>query len=276
MGFLEWLFGKKPAGEQISPKSDGKPIITMEILPPVPKPPIDKSKFSAIGNSEPLCPYCGYHFDKMPQRKKACPNCKKVFYSRTRPLDNLKVLVTTDQLNEVERQNSIKNGSFSERQQNQYNKTRDDLRKRFGNEPSYSDVTWGFLNKEAQYMARRKDWGLYTNVIAQQANFLEREEQFKQALIFYQQLCYLDLNGPENIGGLGSDANFPSFNPETAFLPPTNVEHFFKLGTDMKMSAAEIKTIFIEHNTKIYKSLKLPVSPENAWQSIEKIFPQND
>jgi len=54
------------------------------------------------------------------------------------------------------------------------------------------------------------------------------------------------------------------------------VEHFFKLGTDMKMSAEEIKSIFIEHNTKIYKSLKLPVSPENAWKSIEKVFPPAD
>jgi len=275
MGFLEWLFGKKPVTEQTSPKIKEKTLLTITMLPPVPKPPVDKSKFTAIGNSEPLCPYCGYHFDKMPQRKKECPNCKKVFYSRTRPLDNKKVLVTLDQLNEIERQNSIKNGSFSERQQNLYNKTHDDLRERFGKEPSYSDVTWGFLNKEAQYMARRKDWGLYTNVIAQKANFLEREGKFKQALIFYQQLCYLDLNGPENIGGFGSDINIPPFNPKMAFLPPANVEHFFKLGTDMKMSATEIKSVFIEHNTKIYNSLKLPVSPENAWKSIEELLSSN-
>jgi hypothetical protein len=268
MGFLEWLFGKKTTTEQPS-QSDGKPRLIMTFLPQVSRPPVDKSKFSAIGNTEPLCPYCGHRFDKMPQRKKECPNCKKVFYSRTRPLDHQKVLVTSDQLNEVERQNAINNGSFNERQQILYNKTREDLSARFEKEPSYSDVTWGYLNREAQYMARRKDWGLYTNVISEQARFLEREGRRKEALIFYQKVCYLDVNGPENIGGLGNDINFPSFNPKTGLLIPGNVKLFFKLGDDLKLSADEIKTIFIENNTKVFKSLKLPVSPEMAWGMIE-------
>jgi len=92
MGFLDWLFGKR----EVLPKQDSTPKIS-------------DSKNTAIGNTEPICPYCNYRFDKMPQRKKKCPNCMKFFYSRTRPLDNKKVLIKENQIEELEQQWAIKN-----------------------------------------------------------------------------------------------------------------------------------------------------------------------
>jgi hypothetical protein len=86
MGLLDWLFGKKSVSKQDETLKS------------------DDSKFTAIGNTEPLCPYCNFKFDNMPQQKKQCPNCKNFLYSRTRPLDNKKVLIKGEQIDELERQ----------------------------------------------------------------------------------------------------------------------------------------------------------------------------
>lgn len=91
MGFLDWIIGEKPAPkEDISQKIEG-------------------SKFTAIGNTEPICPYCNFKLNKMPQKKKKCPNCNNFIRSRTRPLDNKKVLIKEDQMKELAIQWAIKN-----------------------------------------------------------------------------------------------------------------------------------------------------------------------
>jgi SPP1 gp7 family putative phage head morphogenesis protein len=92
MGFLDWLTGKKTEERQnASPK-------------------IDNSGITAIGNTEPVCPYCNFRFDTMPQKKKQCPKCENFVRSRTRPFDNKKVLIKEEQMIELERQWTIKNG----------------------------------------------------------------------------------------------------------------------------------------------------------------------
>jgi hypothetical protein len=86
MGLLDWLFGKTsfPKQNVVSKTAD--------------------SKFTAIGNTEPICPYCNYRFDRMPQKKRKCPNCNNFVRSRTRPLDNKKVLIKEEELGELEKQ----------------------------------------------------------------------------------------------------------------------------------------------------------------------------
>ncbi|MCJ7770200.1 minor capsid protein [Candidatus Bathyarchaeota archaeon] len=91
MGLIDWFTGKKPPDKQNT-------ILTTS-----------NSEFTAIGNTEPLCPYCNYRLDKMPLKKKQCPNCKNFIRSRTRPLDNKKVLIKEEQVDELERQWAIKN-----------------------------------------------------------------------------------------------------------------------------------------------------------------------
>lgn len=91
MGFLDRLFGKREKSEQDS----------------IPK--MSDSKDTAIGNTEPICPYCNYRFDKMPLKKKKCPKCNNFVRSRTRPFDNKKVLIKENQIEELDRQWAIKN-----------------------------------------------------------------------------------------------------------------------------------------------------------------------
>lgn len=114
MGFLDWLFGKKPL-PKTDVSSEVNPPIVMETVkgPSLEQEksiiPTNQGKFTEIGNTEPVCPYCNYRFDKMPQRKKKCPNCNNFVRSRTRPFDNKKVLVKEEQVDELEQQWNINN-----------------------------------------------------------------------------------------------------------------------------------------------------------------------
>ncbi len=91
MGFLDWVLGKA-----VSKQNESSTVRDTQITP--------------IGNTEPVCPYCNYKFDKMPLKKKQCPNCKNFIRSRTRPFDNQKILIREDQIHELEMQWEFKNG----------------------------------------------------------------------------------------------------------------------------------------------------------------------
>jgi len=109
------------------------------------------SKYSNVGIDRPECPYCHQIFPKMPQRKTKCPYCKIFFYSRTRPSDQKKVLVTEEQLKILEKDWEIysatkefrkyleSNVGFNEK----YEKVKENLTKRWGFTPSEGDTLWG-------------------------------------------------------------------------------------------------------------------------------------
>lgn len=60
--------------------------------------------YHPVGNDKPICPYCSFKLEKMLVRKKACPNCKNPIFVRTRPFDRKKVLVTEEQVKEIQEQ----------------------------------------------------------------------------------------------------------------------------------------------------------------------------
>nr|WP_321349716.1 hypothetical protein [uncultured Methanoregula sp.] len=101
MGFLDWLFGKRKTSENNNGAKSKGPTITISKVCGATS---GGSGCTAIGNTEPICPYCGHRFDRMPQQKKKCPSCNRTFRSRTRPLDNKKVLIREEELEELERQ----------------------------------------------------------------------------------------------------------------------------------------------------------------------------
>jgi len=263
MGFLEWLFGKKTA-------TGDKPVV---------KPGFafryqgqeTSGEYTAIGSADPVCPYCGHKFEKMPGRKKECPECKKTFVVRTRPFDNKKVLLTIDQVIEVDRQIRIKRGDFDNRQQRTYNTTRQKVTAHLGREPSNYEVMTAFLTEECRYFASRNDWGFYTNVLGLQAKLAEDIGDLKGALIFYLSICYLDLNGQNNLGGLGGrpSPGIKRFDPKSGFLAPYNIKRALQLGETLGISNNDIKKLFFEYNSKIRETIRTPLSVSKAWEMIE-------
>ena len=81
------------------------------------------------------------------------------------------------------------------------------------------------------------------------------------------------MNGPNNTGGINNKEmlkEFPPFDPkQSAFLAPGVVDLVRRIMKKLEFDKDKIKSIFIEHNSQIEKSLKLPLTVENCWRALE-------
>lgn len=178
-----------------------------------------------IGKTDAVCPYCSTNLRMMPGRKKCCPSCKNDIYVRTRPSDNVRILIREDEILAIEEQWSIKNGTHQQflAEQQRKQSYQQNLAKRFGQPPSSNDVDWAMLNDDLLAHAMKNDWGLYRNARLSMANILRKEGKAEQYLMFMLEVCYLDLNGPFNCGGVNDPSirqQYPPFNPKDGFLAP--------------------------------------------------------
>jgi len=105
------------------------------------------------------------------------------------------------------------------------------------------------------------------------ADILRKEMKLKHALEIYLEVCYIDLNGPSNLGGLSDPEllkKYPPFDPEEGFLAPGVVFEVKEIMKKLEFDKNKVKLIFIEHNSNVFKSLQLPLTPENCWLSLER------
>ncbi len=227
---------------------------------------------SIIGVAESVCPYCSRLLQRKPTKKTKCPQCGKVIYVRTRPQDQLKVLVTEQQADLLEEQWSIIKGRHGEylAQKRKIETERVRLTKLFGTAPSENDVKWGLLGKDAMEHAVNGNWGFYRNARFQMAEVLRNEFKLQQALSFYCWVCYLDLNGPRNTSGMKDQEllrEFPPFSPAPGIISRmTRIIEKLNLNLDQD----SVAQMFQEIAGHEFKGLKLPLHPEVAWQSVRR------
>lgn len=216
------------------------------------KHPLSKSGKEDIGNTEPVCPQCGWSLDKMPSRKMKCPSCSGFIYVRTRPSDGRKVLVTMAQAELIKEQWSVENGTHDIylKKKLLFEEEKATIAARFGCKPSDNDVKWSLFNKQIIENARRGDWGLYRNTKLNMAELLRMEGRLKDALNLYLEICYIDLNGPRNTGGysnLDILRKYPLFSPEQAFLAPGVLVRIISLKKKLKLDLSKTKEYFGLH-----------------------------
>lgn len=230
-----------------------------------------------IGETRPICPYCTFDLQKMPGRKKSCPKCKNDIYVRTRPQDNAKILIREEQIIAIEEQWAMKNGTHAQflAAQQRRQSVVASLTRRFGRPPSTNDVEWAILNDDILEHAKQMDWGLYRNARFAMAEILSKESRFEQALDFYLEVCYLDLNGPNNCGGIRDPQirkEFPPFNPKDGMLAPGVLGRIHDIvdNRDGQFTIAEDQ--FSKVAIPIYNSLRLPLSPDKAWAKFRREF----
>ena len=187
----------------------------------------EPSQFAAIGNIDAICPYCNQVLKKKPGRKKKCPSCSQFIYVRTRPSDKKQVLATEAQAEQIEEQWSVVNGTHDTylRVKRRFAEEKTRLATRFGREPSDNDVQWGLLNQELLEHVQQRNWGLFRNTKFAMAEILRKENRLPAALGGYLEVCYLDLNGPHNTGGITDGEllrEYPPWNHKdpTAELAP--------------------------------------------------------
>jgi len=90
------------------------------------------------------CPYCKQVLKQIPQRKKQCPFCKKYIHVRTLPSTRKRILVTEDDARKIDWLKRLGEYRVTEKD---FEITKDQLSKKFGQEPSNQDVLWSLFNQ---------------------------------------------------------------------------------------------------------------------------------
>ncbi|MDR9500965.1 MAG: hypothetical protein RI601_04140 [Desulfurivibrionaceae bacterium] len=233
-----------------------------------------KPTFERIGNIEPVCPYCSISLDKKPGRKKKCPSCGNFIYVRTSPINNQKILVTEEQTIQLEEQWAIVNGTHDDflAQRKAFESEKESLSKSLNREPTKEEIEYSQLNNSLAKHAKNTDWGLYRNARFGMAEILHKQGNKKSALNLFLEVCYFDLNGPSNMGGLQDPEilkEYPPFNTELAMLAPGVLGRVEKIVKELNINSKEAFASFEPFAKHLHERLKLPVTPGKAWKKVE-------
>jgi hypothetical protein len=186
--------------------------------------------------------------------------------------------VTQEQADEIEEEWTI-NAELSElsgSDRERFEKKRKAIREKYGREVPKKlhsvlhNIRWSSYNKEVRDNVRKSNFGFFRNARLSMAQQMQEEGKLKRALEFYLEVCYIDLNGPQNNEGFppAMRKDYPNFNPREAFLAPGVLSEINSLIEELKLAESEVKTIFFEYNQKAVSGLRLPVSMDQAWASL--------
>jgi hypothetical protein len=96
------------------------------------------------------------------------------------------------------------------------------------------------------------------------------EELLRKTLATHLELCYLDLNGPQNSTARERELNNElPFNPSQGVLTPSivNITKVYIERSDL--TRAETKSLFLKHNGRHLSGLNLPLSVNDGWNELE-------
>lgn len=218
------------------------------------------------------CPYCHLQLTKVPGAKTKCPHCGESMFVRT-GTDNVRLVATKDEADKIDEEWRVANGTqdvfLAEKKKFEDRKAL--LKKKFGGkEPSDNDVYWGIYNEQIIEYASNGQWSLYRNVRFQMAEILRKENKLKAALQFYLGVCYLDLNGSQNMpvdenGHIVSIPEyFKPFDPELKFLAPGIIRIIKKIIMTLKIGEQEVREMYFDYASKEQRSTSAPSSPSDT------------
>jgi uncharacterized Zn finger protein (UPF0148 family)/phage FluMu protein Com len=243
--------------------------------------PLDTQSASLAEVSTPsyVCPNCGAGLQKEPRSKTPCPSCKKLIYVRSSPAHRKKMLVTQEQADEIKEQWAIYNEikMLNDAEKEQYWKIRAKMVGRDGKESpqklhaALHDIRRSSYNELAPQYIKEGNFGLWRNTRSGIAQLLKEEGKFTDALEAFVELCYIDLNGPQNNAPLRArlGKKFQGFDPRDGSLAPAIISRTNELVKQFALTEHDVKTIFFTHNQKRISGLKLPLSLNEAWLKLE-------
>ena len=273
---LDWTH-KPPIPYVPPPGEQQQPVVqTVEAATSQNQKTIEPSNITRVDLRKAECPYCHGQLKKIPGSKTKCPHCGKYMRVKTRPSDRSRVVVTEEESERIDEEWAVVSGIYDGfiADKDKIEKEREILKKKFGKEPLENDVKWGILNRDLLEEAQHGDWGLYRCTRFDMAEMLRKEMKLEQALQTYLEVAYIDLNGPNNTGGNNDPTllkEFPPFDPhQSNLLAPGVIALISQITKYLKFDNDKVKSIFMEHNSRIEKNLRLPLSAENAWPSLAK------
>ena len=237
--------------------------------------PDEGSALTPIGQVEDLCPNCGTRLAKRPSRKTKCTACGRYIYARTRPIDRRQVLLTQEQADSVQQQWNIVAGVSDALiyDHELMEQTRKRLQSQLGRQITDNELKTAICELQQAVHAKEQDWGLYRNDRFQIAEFQRADGLVGKALSTLLEVCYIDLNGPNNCGGLKQTPElineFPPFKPDPKGLAPGIIERVARLTGYLKLNHEQIEAQFIEIARAVQRQHHTPLDPASAWNQFE-------
>lgn len=231
-----------------------------------------RSLITPVGVSSPTCPYCGHAFEKMPQRKRSCPSCAGVFYSRKRAIDGAKVLLKESEVPVLEAQDSLVALAQDGTTAGDLDQAVRALQGQLGRAPSPDEVVADHLIRAAAGHAESWSWGLYRNARFGLAEVRARQGRLEEALRFLLEVSILDLNGAHNCGTKDPAVtrDFPPFNPKAASLAPGIVARTAEVIASLELPDVEARRLFESVAGTVGPAFRLPRSPDAVWRELSK------
>jgi hypothetical protein len=122
-----------------------------------------------------------------------------------------------------------------------------------------------------------RNWGLYRNSKLQIADALLSLGKTDASLRAYLEACYLDMNGPENLSGLGDVTGMPETPPFNldgdTILAPGVLAAVNEVKYDLQVDLDQLRVVFLPVAVEMQRDLNLPLSPESAWSRLAEELP---
>ncbi len=239
----------------------------------------DLLKFSK-GEISNACPYCGIILNKEIKRKTKCVECDNFMYVRTK-VNNKKVLVTEESADKIDEQWRIKNGTQEEylKDKSKFERKKEILENKYKRSFTNNEIELRILHEESVNYLKNKQYGSYSSCLSNISSIYERNmKELEISLKGYLKVCYLDLNGAENITlnvkkedeWLFCDEK--PFNLEFKFLAPGIIDRIRIIMKKLKINKKNLRNIYLNVNDEIYKNLKAPLSPSETIDEFLKEF----
>jgi predicted Zn-ribbon and HTH transcriptional regulator len=142
---LGWVRGEKQV--------DGLRV-EIEVVRPEPhREKTKKTEKSPVKQPDPICPHCGYEFEKLPSRKRKCPECTEEVLVRSK--NKLKMLMTPVEAGafDAEKKEKARKKKLAEYlymahlEFKSLDDVKECLKKKTGTRWTYEDMVWKVLNE---------------------------------------------------------------------------------------------------------------------------------
>ena len=224
-----------------------------------------------LGTTKPICPYCNTKLEKFPKQAIKCKNCNNKIYTRTRPFDNKKILLTEAELetlliDEAKKYGKLKeyiiNKKENEEKEKKFEEKRIELQKLY-NKPYVEDhqVKWILLNENKNEATRNFKLRTLKEVLNEMGTHLFFQKQYKLSIKYYLKAATLDTCKATD------DKNNLFINHYLLEIRTFLLRYFVEAMKKENLTIEDVKKMFFEDPIE-FKNI-LPLSMEEIWIHIE-------
>lgn len=128
---------------------------------------------------------------------------------------------------------------------------------------SDADLAWRALVQKGLEQVKNLDLGMYRCTRLDMALHLRKEGRYHDALRYFLEVSYLDVNEPENGG-------HKLWSPSISLLAPKVLEWTLEMADACELELDGLEGTFLDVGGKQYSALKPPIAPGKAWPKVRK------